>query len=255
MTNFEWLRAVNTSDFKIYSLAENAVSMEFGQEINELTFNRIQGLNEALQKDPFDGFQCTVPAYVSLTVFFDPVQVMAAPTLFGINCFEKVSKHLLQMDKNIGGNLISKRQPIHIPVCYDEEFGPDLVFLMKYCGLTKQEIINIHSAATYKVHMIGFLPGFAYLGGMSEQLLAPRKSVPRAKVPAGSVGIAGAQTGIYPLESPGGWQLIGQTPLQLFDLKQNQKPSLLKAGDEVIFTPIGIDDFKSFQQNHAHQNH
>jgi len=247
MAAFELLQFSTTSHFKIYSLAENAVTIAFGQEINDLTFNQIQSLNEIIQQHPFDGFHCTVPAYTSLSIFFDPVQVITSTKLPGINCFERVSNYLLQLDKHHAEEPTSKRQPVTIPVCYDDQFGPDLTSLAKYYGITKQKIIDIHSATTYKVHMIGFIPGFAYLGGMSEQLIAPRKHIPRNKVPAGSVGIAGAQTGIYPLETPGGWQLIGRTPLPLFDSQNPQHPSLLKAGDEVIFMPISAKDFKSYQ--------
>lgn len=256
MTNFEWLAPLNTLPFKLYALAENAISVEFGQEISDVTFNRIQNMNTAIQQHPFEGYQGTVPAYASLTIFFNPMQVMANAQLSGINCFERLSNYLLQLDRKSGEQDAVKNQPTTIPVCYAAKFAPDLAFLMNYYGLTKQEIIDIHSAAMYKVHMVGFIPGFAYLGGLPTELSAPRKSVPRSKVSAGSVGIAGTQTGIYPLESPGGWQIIGRTPLKLFDVQRSQKPFLLKAGDKVVFTAIDTHDFESLQRDqHAHQNH
>jgi inhibitor of KinA len=139
---------------------------------------------------------------------------------------------------------------VEIPVCYGGEFGADLDFVAKHANLTPGEVIEIHSAADYLVHMIGFAPGFPYLGGMSSKIAAPRRSSPRLKVPAGSVGIAGEQTGIYPLETPGGWQLIGRTPLALFRPEQDP-PTLLQPGDIVRFRPITPQQFRELKEQPA----
>jgi inhibitor of KinA len=135
---------------------------------------------------------------------------------------------------------------VEIPVHYGGESGPDLDIVAKHNGLTPEEVVAIHSNGHYFVNMIGFAPGFPYIGGMSEKIATPRKSSPRLKIPAGSVGIAGKQTGIYPIETPGGWQIIGKTPLQLFR-PDHDPPSLLKAGDKICFKPITLKEFREWE--------
>jgi inhibitor of KinA len=137
---------------------------------------------------------------------------------------------------------------IVIPVCYGGEFGPDLKEVAQYHGLTEEEVIHIHSHGEYKVYMIGFVPGFAYLGGLSPKIATPRRTTPRTMIPTGSVGIAGGQTGIYPLATPGGWQIIGRTPLSLFRPNHRQ-PSLLRAGDIVRFQPITEKEYRMWRND------
>jgi KipI family sensor histidine kinase inhibitor len=137
---------------------------------------------------------------------------------------------------------IPSAETIEIPVCYGGDFGPDIEFVAQTHDLTVEEVIRIHSEPEYPIYMIGFTPGFPFLGGLPEKLHTPRLETPRTVVPAGSVGIANAQTGIYPIDSPGGWQLIGKTPLKLFDL-QRSNPILLKAGDALKFKPITIYEY------------
>jgi len=227
--------------FKIYYLSETAVTVEFGQQIAEDLQNAVNSLNLLLHQRPFPGFNTTVPAYSTLTVFYDPVIVIKSD-LPGAGCFAKVSGYLDDLKfqkktaKPAGGDIIT------IPVCYGGSFGPDLEEVADSHHISMAEVIKLHSAATYKVYMIGFVPGFAYLGGMDERLATPRKATPRKLVPAGAVGIAGQQTGVYPLDTPGGWQIIGQTPLKMFDRDRGQ-PSLLKAGDMVVFKAIDIHEF------------
>jgi len=227
--------------FKIYCLSEMAVTVEFGQRIAPNLLHAVNSLNALLYGQPFPGFHTTVPAYSTLTVFYDPVLVMKSD-LPGADCFEKVSGYLNNLSprkktaKPITGDTVT------IPVCYGGVFGPDLVEVADLHQISTTEVIKLHSAVTYEVYMIGFIPGFAYLGGMDERLSTPRKVTPRKSVPAGAVGLAGLQTGVYPLESPGGWQIIGQTPLRLFDLNRRE-PSLLKPGDTVIFKAIDIKEF------------
>jgi len=227
--------------FRIYYLSEQVLTIEFGQEIAEHIFLKVHGFNNLLNRQPFPGFVTTVPAYATLTVYYDVIKVAAA-NMAGMDCFEKVSAYLTMLanaQKNmpaLGGDAIT------IPVCYGGDFGPDIDEVAVLNQISAQEVIQLHSAATYLVYMVGFVPGFAYMGGIDEKLATPRKTTPRKAVPAGSVGIAGRQTGIYPLQSPGGWQIIGQTPLKLFDAHRPQPP-LLKAGDRVVFKPIDQLEF------------
>jgi inhibitor of KinA len=162
----------------------------------------------------------------------------------GAGCFEKVSGYLNNLNAQQKAAEPATGDIVTIPVCYGGSFGPDLAEVAGLHQLSIAEVIQLHSAVVYKVYMIGFMPGFAYLGGMDERLSTPRKVTPRKSVPAGAVGVAGGQTGVYPLESPGGWQIIGQTPVRLFDLNRRE-PSLLKPGDTVIFKAI---DSKEFNQ-------
>lgn len=136
---------------------------------------------------------------------------------------------------------------LEIPVLYGGEYGPDLEFVAKHAGKTAEEVIQIHTSTEYLIYMLGFTPGFAYLGGMDESIATPRLKQPRVKIPAGSVGIAGSQTGVYPIDSPGGWQLIGQTPVRMYD-PTRQEPILVKAGDYVRFCAITPFEFKAIQE-------
>jgi inhibitor of KinA len=183
-----------------------------------------------------------VPAYTTLSIFFDPVKVIQLQELPGKDCFEKVSGYLLSLEKKLKNTPAVQRDVITIPVCYGGDLGPDINEVAALHNLTADEVISLHSSAEYKVYMIGFVPGFAYLGGLNDLLATPRKATPRSAVPAGAVGIAGKQTGVYPLKTPGGWQIIGQTPVKVFDANRPQ-PSFLKAGDRVVFKPIDMPGF------------
>ena len=230
------------SAFTIYPLSENAVTIPFGDVINDAIHHKITAFNNKLKQNPFTGFLTTVPAYCTLTVFYDCLQVLGNHTLPGLTCFEKVSGYIQNMLNE--GPLTASPLPgstVSIPVCYDAPYNTGLNEVARYTGLSTAEIIRQHNHATYTVYMIGFIPGFAYLGGMPPTLFTPRKQVPE-NVPAGAVGIAGGQTGIYPLQTPGGWQIIGRTPLILFDNTRPQ-PALLKAGDKVIFEQISKQQF------------
>lgn len=233
-------------EFKIYALSEQAVTLVFGSEIKETTANRIGNFNRLLNKNPFFGFTSSVPAYTTLSIYYDLLSVINSD-LPGENGFEKVSNYLKSINSKNQEDVTEVPNRITLPVFYGAEFGPDLEAVSIIANLSVDEVINLHSTTVYKVYMIGFVPGFAYLGGMDERLASPRKLTPRASVPAGSVGIAGKQTGIYPLETPGGWQIIGQTPLKMFDTNRAQ-PSLLKAGDEVKFQSIGLEEFNELSQ-------
>jgi inhibitor of KinA len=236
---------------KIYGLSEKSVTITFGTTIDNDLLDLITGFNQLLLENPFSGLMTTVPAYTTLTVFFDPLVVMLSD-LPGEVCFEKVSVHLnkiaeIEMEKSrvITNHLV-------IPVCYGDDFGPDLLTVADTNNLTETEVIAIHTAGHYTVFMIGFVPGFAYMGGMDNRLSTPRKEIPTGRIPAGSVGIAGNQTGIYPMETPGGWQIIGRIPLKMFDVNRTQ-PSLLKGGDRVTFKAIDQDEFNEML-NYKYEN-
>ncbi|AHL22642.1 5-oxoprolinase subunit PxpB [Thermococcus nautili] len=205
-------------------LGDSALLVSFGEVIDEETNDRVHALAGAIEKANFEWLVEVVPAYSSLEVIYDPKLID----------FEGVKRAIQGLEfsaEKFEGRLVE------IPVLYGGEHGPDLEFVAEYNGLTPEEVIEIHSKPVYRVYFLGFLPGFAYLGGMDERIATPRLEKPRLKVPAGSVGIAGKQTGIYPLESPGGWRLIGRTPLRLFN-PSKEPPTLLQPGDRVKFVPI-----------------
>lgn len=231
---------------KIYGLSEKSVTITFGAAIDNDLLRQITDFNQLLLQNPFSGFITTVPAYTTLTVFFDPLSVMLS-NLPGEVCFEKVSTYLnkIAQIKREKSNVMANK--LVIPVCYGGNFGQDLSIVAHTNNLTETEVIDIHTTGEYTVFMIGFVPGFAYMGGMDTRISTPRKEVPDAKIPAGSVGIAGNQTGIYPMETPGGWQIIGKTPLKIFEVNRSQ-PSLLKGGDLVTFKSIGIDEFNAYAE-------
>ncbi len=184
-----------------------------------------------------------VPGYCSLGVVYD---LDAALKLPGEGtAYEKMTemvKYILTVRHN--RKVVAPREHL-VPVCYEPEYAPDLMLIAGAGGLTADDLISIHISRTYTVYMIGFLPGFAYMGEVDERIAYPRKDSPRTTVPAGAVGIAGKQTGIYPSASPGGWQLIGQTPLVLFD-RHRQQPAFFKPGDQVRFYPISAHEYKNY---------
>ncbi|MEB3101078.1 5-oxoprolinase subunit PxpB [Ferviditalea candida] len=230
-------------EYEIYPLGERAATVRFGAVIDPDIHNRVRAMMSVLREKPFPGLVEAAPAFTSVTVYYDPLRVASdAATPYDAVCLH-LKETLLQAE------LHPPKAPrtVEIPVCYDGGFGPDLAQVAEWNGLTKEEVIRIHSEPVYTIYMIGFAPGFPYLGGMSERIAAPRKSSPRMMVPAGSVGIAGKQTGIYPLNSPGGWQIIGRTPLELFR-PGHIPPSLLQAGDLVRFCPIRKEEYEHLKE-------
>jgi inhibitor of KinA len=188
------------------------------------------------------------PAYTTVALFFDPVRVTEAGA--PVNAVEEwlADRVRTAMTNNIdpGTDTLQPRL-VHIPICYGGKHGPDLDDVARYTGFSPEEVVQRHSTAEYHVHCIGFSPGFPYLGGLPSELAVPRRATPRKNVPAGSVGIGGAQTGIYPLSSPGGWHLIGRTPAQLFSVEADP-PSLLRAGDRVRFIAMPREEFKAWTE-------
>lgn len=220
-------------NYRIFSLGENALTIEFGNEISEKMNRQVISLDRYLMKNPFKGLIEIVPAYASLTVYFDILTVRKTQPNFP-TAFEAVRSVISDSLKSIKTNKKESSKTIEIPVIFDDEASPDLKFVAELNKLSTEKIIEIFLAQTYRVYMLGFLPGFAYMGEIDERIAAPRKETPRQNVPAGSVGIAGRQTGIYPFDSPGGWQLIGRTETTLFE-PENEIPTLFQTGDSVKF--------------------
>jgi KipI family sensor histidine kinase inhibitor len=210
---------------------DSALVVEFGDEISHEVNRKVRALAEALGRSGLSGLGEVVPTYRSLLLHYDPLR---------LSC-DEVAAFVTGVLQECGEYPSLKARVVEIPVVYGGEFGPDIEFVAEHNGLSVQDVIALHSGAAYTVYMLGFTPGFAYLGGMPEAIATPRLETPRTVVPAGSVGIAGGQTGIYPIASPGGWRLIGKTPLELFD-PQGDPPTLLRAGDEVRFVPISEEE-------------
>jgi KipI family sensor histidine kinase inhibitor len=223
---------------KIYPLCETALSIEFGSSIDDTVHEQVMHLNKSIQQKPFAGFVETVPSYTTLTVYYQPELIESTNT----RPFVYIKNYIESLFDDLHAEVTSTEEIVSIPVCYDDEFGYDLDFIAANNKLTKEQVIAIHQQRVYKVYMMGFLPGFAYMGSVDEAIAMPRKSSPRAQVEAGSVGIAGIQTGIYPLTSPGGWQIVGRTPLSLFNI-QSQNPFWFKTGDRIKFFAICKDEF------------
>lgn len=218
----------------IYPLGDSAVVLVFGEEINEEVRKIILAICDFLDEYSFDGFVEYVPAYVSVTVFYDPLLTDYNATA------EMLEEMLAEIEQGEGP--VQEEITVEIPVLYGGMEGPDLELVAATAGMSVAEVITTHTSGDYIVHMIGFAPGFPYLGGMDERIAVPRKETPGALVPAGSVGIAGLQTGVYPIDTPGGWQIIGRTPLDLFD-PDREVPALLKAGNRLRFVAITEEEF------------
>lgn len=220
------------TDYKWVTNGDTGVTILFSQPISEALSRRIIGLAKACEQQFPEQLIQVIPAYQSLTLCYLPSKISYQSLISQL-------EHLLE-EPDRSDNTVS--QKIVIPVCYAKEFAPDLQSLSQITKLSEQEIIRKHTEGEYLVHMLGFSPGFLYLGGLPCELTCPRKATPDLRVPAGSVGIGGAQTGIYPQNSPGGWQIIGRTPISLFDVKQ-QQPCIAQPLDTVIFEAISVSEF------------
>lgn len=218
--------------------SDNALLIEFGNTISLEVNCKVTALNEAILNSDIQGVEELVPTYRSLLVRYNPLKTTYEQLVFRIKDLEK-TKRELRAEK--------KGKKITIPAIYGGEYGPDLKLVAQYHGLTKEQVIELHSERKYRVYMIGFVAGFPYLGVVSAKIATPRLKTPRLKVPAGSVGIAEKQTGIYPCEAPGGWQIIGRTPLRLFN-PLLQPPSLLNHGDTVEFRSVSEEEFKIIEE-------
>ena len=220
---------------RILHAGDSCIVAEFGNSIDMGINARVQALRALIEKNPFRGFIETVPTYRSLAVCFNP---LLAP-----DDLDKLLLCLAESAESAKSAGEEKRKLLVVPTCYEGDFAPDMEKVVANAGISSDEVVRRHSSKDCYCYMLGFLPGFSYLGGMDPSLETPRLKEPREKIPGGSVGIAGKQTGIYPIESPGGWNLIGKTPLRMFDPLRN--PAIfLEAGMWVRFAPIGAAEFK-----------
>lgn len=203
-----------------------------GEAIDLSINERVRALTELLRREPPDGVLVIWPSYCSLAILYDPL--VTHPS-----ALKTLVRHKAE---NLDKAHIPPPRTVEIPVCYGGEFGPDIGFVAEHNGLSVQDVVAIHIARPYHIYTIGFAPGFCYLGGLDQRLHTPRMETPRTLVPAGSVGIAEAQTGIYPLDSPGGWRLIGRTPVNIFNARREQ-PFLYQAGDSLQFVEISAETY------------
>ncbi len=209
-----------------------ALVVEFGNKIDEEISRRVRSLATALEENPIPGQAEVVPTYRSLLVHYDPLRLSYRDLVDFVHIILRKGEEYP----------LPEPRMVEILALYGGEFGPDLPFVAEHNGLSIDEVIRFHSGTVYPVYMLGFSPGYAYLGGLPEEIATPRLPTPRTLVPAGSVALAGRQTGVYPIATPGGWRLIGRTPLKLFD-PERDPPTLLRVGDQVRFVPISEEEY------------
>ena len=238
------------SGYHMYPCGDHALTIEWGNAIDVTVNKTVMALFALLKDANIIGIKDIIPAYNTVTVVYDMPFLKKQTNTTTV--YEWMSS---QVGKCIDDSVIDIEKAVRlvrIPVCYDLSLAPDLSFLASEHSINTDEVIKLHTGKNYRVFMIGFMPGFAYMGSVDQKIITARRSNPRTLVPAGSVGIAGEQTGIYPFDSPGGWQLIGQTPIKMFDA-QNEQPCYLQPGDEVQFYSITTEEFQNIRSNgHPH---
>ena len=206
--------------------------MEFGNSISSEINSKIRNMAKAIEENPIGGVKEIIPTYRSIQIMYDPLEIKV----------DDLIQELTSLESSLQSSKEESFKVVQIPTLYGGEYGPDIGFVAKHNNISEEEVIKIHTGTDYLVYMLGFTPGFAFLGGMKEEIHTPRLQTPRTKIPAGSVGIAGAQTGMYPSETPGGWQLIGRTPIKLYD-STKEPPVLLNAGDYVRYVSVSKEEY------------
>ncbi len=219
---------------------DRAILAEYGDAIDSEVNEKVRAVTELLRKAAPDGIVLIMPAYRSIGILFDPL----------VTSVENIATLLDRIESEIDASAIPEARTVEIPVCYGGAYGPDIEFVARHNELDVETVIEIHSATLYRIYTIGFAPGFFYLGGLDRRLHTPRMETPRSMVPAGAVGIAEGQTGAYPLDSPGGWRIIGRTPIKLFDAGRPE-PFLYQAGDSIRFRPISPEAYRRIEQGEA----
>ena len=217
-------------------MGDRALLVELGDGISPLVNKKVRELFLCLKNNRVEGVVETMPGYRSLLIVYDPLKITLSA----------LKERLNKLHTTIDRSEIPKPRTLEIPVVYGGECGPDLNWVAEYHKLSPEEVVRFHTGTTYQVYMIGFTPGFAYMGQLPEAIATPRRETPRTAVPRGSVGIAQSQTGVYPVESPGGWQIIGRTPLRLFD-PEKWPPTPLEMGDLVKFFPIKEEEMARWE--------
>ncbi|CAN5522147.1 5-oxoprolinase subunit B [soil metagenome] len=221
---------------RIFPLGDSALTVEFGNTISTGLNEKAIALSAHFEDHPFPGFIESVPAYASTTIFYELLSVRRQFTEFP-NAFDAVKHLATKAFENLSSSTSNESPVIEIPMLTDPESALDLELVAQNAGLSQEAALDIFTASTYRVFMLGFLPGFTYMGEVDDRIAMPRKVSPRLKTPKGSIGIAGKQTGIYSLESPGGWQIVGRTNVEMF-LPDAERPTFLKSGDMVRFVPV-----------------
>lgn len=228
---------MNTIYPRILPSGDCAVTVEFSDSISEKVNRRIRFFYENIRSKNIQGITDIVPTFRSVLISYDPRYIS----------YQKLCTQLKTHLNETSSVENKKKRIVTIPVCYDEEYGPDLKFVAEHAGLSEEEVIKIHTSRDYLVYMLGFQPGFPYLGGLDERIFTPRLTVPRVQIRAGSVGIGGEQTGLYPLASPGGWQIIGTTPVKAYNPQKT--PSIpYEAGDYIRFCSISKERFLEIER-------
>lgn len=217
---------------RFLTAGDSSILVEFGKEISPEINGKISSAVQIIKEQHIEGVRDMIPAFCSLLVNYDP-------RVISYNEIKTRLEAIVKMDIKAGER---HKKVYEIPVCYGGEYGPDIATIAEHAGLSEEEVIKIHSSRDYLIYMLGFLPGFTYLGGLDERLHTPRLANPRIKINAGSVGIGGSQTGIYPLDSPGGWQLMGMTPVKTYD-PTREVPILVEAGDYIRFVPVDEQEY------------
>jgi KipI family sensor histidine kinase inhibitor len=225
----------------IFSLmGDQGLLLEFGDEIGPEVNEKVRRMTLAIQTESIEGIIEKIPTYRSLLIIYNPLIIN----------IEDLKKRLDWMEEVLGQTPFPEPKLTQIPALYGGFYGPDLEEVAKYHQISPEEVIQLHCSKPYFIYMIGFMPGFPYMGELPEALITPRLKTPRLSVPAGSVAIAQRQTGIYPMESPGGWQIIGRTPVKLFN-PEREPPALLQMGDLVQFFPISEKEFREWNLQSA----
>lgn len=214
---------------------DSSLVIELGNEISEIINYNLKNITDYLDNLNKKGIKDLLPTYRSIIVYYNPIEITFDEIKESV---EKNCKIIEKIEDNI------RKEIVEVPVLYGGELGPDIENIANHNNLSVEQVIKIHTSGEYLVYMLGFTPGFPYLGGMDKRIATPRLKTPRTKIPAGSVGIAGEQTGVYPIESPGGWQLLGNTPLEFFN-PNKEKPFLLKAGEYIKFVAITEEEYNS----------
>ena len=231
------MAAILYEQARIRLSGDRALLVEYGDGIDPVVNDKVRAITALLKKNIPAGVEAIVPAYRSLSLLYDPLVTTPAGLTEILNTLE-ADPHAAE---------IAEAKVVSIPVCYGGEFGPDICVVAEHTGLREDEIVAIHASVDYRIYMIGFTPGFCYLGGLDRRLQTPRRKTPRMELPAGSVGVAESQTGMYPVDSPGGWQISGRTPLRLF-APARQTPFLYEAGDRIRFVPIDENEFRRLHE-------
>lgn len=222
---------------RILPTGDRALTVEFGNAIDEKINAHLMGFIKEINSRKIKGIEELVPSFRSVLVHYNP----------GILNYAQICKLLNEVLSKPFDDVEHKKRIVEVPVCYENGLGPDIEYVAQHAGISVEDVIKIHSENPYLIYMLGFQPGFPYLGGLDERIHTPRLETPRLKLEAGSVGIGGAQTGLYPMESPGGWQIIGLTPVRCYN-PDSQTPIPYEAGDYIKFVPISYDEYLKLKE-------